>query len=218
MRTILIFILLFRIQPVFAQTIYTGKTYQFYKNFKEVEDSIATRINPKNTIIYKICEGHTAFYLIQENSHWTGYFIKNLQREIPLPQIFDTLENGNIVEFKPYETELQIFNADSLEKKLFQNHIYDIHQISENALHTQLIKQAKKKHETTYQSLPTASHDCNSTIAIYGQKNISATYRWVLTISEEMHIIPTLRIFDETQQIFIKSVKDYYRQPKILSV
>ena len=210
MRTIHIFVFIISIQPALAQTINTNKVYQFYKSYKEVEDSIATRINPKNTIIYKTCEGHAAFYLIQENSHWTGYFIKNLQREIPLPQIFDTLENGNIVEFKPYETELQIFNADSIEKKLFQNHINDIHQISEDDLQAQL-KQAKKKHKTTYQSLPIASHDCNTTIVIYGPKNISATYRWVLTISEKMHIIPTLIIFYETQQILIKSVKNYYR-------
>ncbi|MBO9203044.1 MULTISPECIES: hypothetical protein [Niastella] len=211
MRAIHIFVFIISIQPAFAQTINTNKVYQFYKSYKEVEDSIATRINPKNTIIYKICEGHVAFYLIQENSHWTGYFIKNLQRDVPLPTIIDTLENGDIVEFKPYETELQIFNADSIEKKLFQNHLNDIHQISEDALQDQLIKHAKKKHKTTYLSLPITSHDCNSTIMIYGEKNISATYRWSLTISEEMHIIPTLRIFYETQQLLIRSVKNYYQ-------
>lgn len=142
MRAIHIFVSIFSIQSAFAQTINTNKVYQFYKSFKEVEDSIATRINPKNTIIYKICEGHVAFYLIQENSHWIGYFIKNLQPEIPPPSIIDTLENGDIVEFIQYETELQIFNADSLEKKLFQNHINDIHQINEGALKAQPIVRA----------------------------------------------------------------------------
>lgn len=211
MRAILLIIFFFGIQTTFTQTINSNKAPQLFKSYKEAEDSIATRINPQNTIIYKICEGE-AFYLIQENAHWTGYYIKNVLPPVPLPPIFDTLKNGDIIEYKSYEAELQIFNADSTVKSLFQHHVNDIHQMSEKALQAKFIRKGKKKGEEIIEPLPTSSHDCNCTIVIYGQKNISATYRWSLVISEEMHTIPTLRIFYETQQILINSVKNYYGQ------
>ena len=209
MRAIQLFILFFGTRTAFTQTINPNKRYQFYKSYKEVEDSIATRINLQNTIIYKTCEKYRSFYLIQENAHWTGYFIKNLQRDIHLPTIYDTLENGDIIEYKEYQTELTVFNADSTVKRLFQHHINDIHQISEEAIQVKLIR--KGKNVLIIESLPEASHDCNGTIMIYGQKNISASFRGILINSENLHIIPTLRIFYETQQILINSVNNYYR-------
>ena len=69
----------------------------------------------------------------------------------------------------------------------------------------------KKKNEFIVQSLPQASHDCNSTIIIHGQKNISVTYRGVLTETEDMYIIPTLKIFHVTKEILINATKNYYR-------
>jgi hypothetical protein len=182
MKAILFSILILGVQTGFAQTNKPDKLYQFYKNFKEVEDSIAATINLQNTIIYKTCEGCRSFYFIQQNLHWMGYFIKNLLiNGIPFPPIVDTLENGDIVEFETYKTELLVFDADSLVNRLFQNNITNITQISEEAIQTKLIKKGKKKGEYTIYSLPQASHDCNGTIVIYGQKIISATYRVSIT-------------------------------------
>ncbi|MCS3802135.1 hypothetical protein [Niastella sp. OAS944] len=211
MKTIHFFVFILSVQAGFAQTIKSDKLYQFYKHFSEVEDSIAKTINLQNTIIYKICEGYSSFYFIQENLLWKGYFIKSLQpiEGIPFPSTIDTLENGAIVEFKPYNSELLVFNADSIVKRLLQNNITNIIQISEDALQAKLIKKGKKKNEHIIQSLPYASHDCNGTIIIYGPKNISATYRGALIEAENLHIIPTLRIFYETKQILLNATQNY---------
>jgi len=208
MKAIHSLILILCVQSGFAQN---DKSFQFYKDFKEVEDSIATKINPQNTIIYKTCEGYRSFYFIQENLHWTGYLIKNLQPiyGIPYPARIDTLENGDIIIDEPYNTELLVFNADSIVNLLFKNNITNITQLSEDAIQAKLIKKGKRKNEYTYQSLPVASHDCNGTIIIYGEKNISATYRGILIESEILHIIPTLRIFYETERIVINATKYY---------
>jgi hypothetical protein len=45
MKSILFSILILGVQTGFAQTNKPDKLYQFYKNFKEVEDSIAATIN-----------------------------------------------------------------------------------------------------------------------------------------------------------------------------
>lgn len=211
MKTIQLFIFILSVQAGFTQTIKTDKLYQFYGSFNELEDSIANKINLQNTIIYKTCEGYSSFYFIQENLHWTGYFIKSLQPiyDVPYPTIIDTLENGDIVEFKPYNSELLVFNADSIVKRLFQNNITHITQMSEDAIQAKLIKKGKKKNEDISQCLPQASHDCNGTITIYGQKNISATYRGVLIEAEILHIIPTLRIFYETKRLLLNTTKNY---------
>ena len=210
MKAIQFLIFILSVQAGFAQTIKSDKLYQSYRSFNEVEDSIAHTINLQNTIIYKTCEGHSSFYLIQENLHWTGYFIKTLLIDgLPLPTEIDTLKNGDIVEYKPYNTALLVFNADSIVKVLFQNNITNITQISEDAIQAKLIKQAKRKKEHVIYSLPQASHDCNGTITIYGPKNISATYRWALIEAENLHIIPTLRIFYETKRILLNATKNY---------
>jgi hypothetical protein len=209
MKAIHFLILTLCIQSAFAQTNKTDKLYQFIKDFKEIEDSIATKINPKNTIVYKTCEGHSSYYLIQENLHWTGYFIKTLLIDgLPFPPIVDTLENGDIVEEEWPRTELVVFNADSVVKLLFQNYITNITQISEKAIQAKLIKPGKKKGEFIFQSLPYSSHDCNGTIIIYGPKKITATYRGLLI--REMHITPTLKIFYNTNKILENATKNYW--------
>ena len=206
MRAIIVFIFICGIQTVFAQTINTEKLYQLHKDFKAVEDSFAKRINKQNTIIYKTCEGYESFYLIQENSHWTGYFIKSLLIDgQSFPTIIDTLNDGNIVRLEPYQTELLIFNADSIVKLLFKSRINKIQQISEDYIQAKFIKKGKKRNEVIVQSLPQSSHDCNGTIIIFGEKNISATYRGALIDSEAMHIIPTLKIFYAAKQILANS-------------
>jgi len=207
MKAIHSLILILCVQSGFAQN---DKSFQFYKDFKEVEDSIAQKINPQNTIVYKTCEGASSFYFIQENLHWEGYYITTLLIDgIPLPPIVDTLDNGKIVEYETYKTELLVFNADSIVNMLFQNNITNITQLSEEAIQAKLIKKGKRKNEYTFQSLPVASHDCNATIIIYGQKNISATYRWSLVESEDLHKIPVLKIFYVTKQILINVTKNY---------
>jgi hypothetical protein len=212
MRAILLLILISATETSFTQIIGTTRLFQLHKDFKAVEDSIAKRINLHNSIIYKTCEGNESFFLLQENSHWTGYYIKTLQvDELYLPPIIDTLKNGNIVTFEPYHTELLIFNADSIVNLLFKNHINKIQQISEDSIQAKLIKRGKKKNEVIVQTLPRSSHDCNSTIHIYGEKNISVTYRWSLVESEIRFIIPTLKIFYVAKQILINSTKNHSR-------
>lgn len=208
MKAIKFFIFILSVQTGFAQT---DKLFQFHKDFKEVDDSIATKINPQNTIIYKTCERYRSFYFIQENLRWTGYLIKNLETldGVPYPTYIDTLENGDIVKYEPYHTELFVFNADSIVNRLFQNNITNITQLSEETIQAKLIKKGKKKGEYTYQSLPQASHDCNGTIVIYGAKNISATYRGILIEERDLHIIPALKIFYLTKQIVINATKYY---------
>lgn len=210
MKTIQFLIFILSVQAGLAQTIKSDKLYQSYRSFNEVEDSISHTINLQNTIIYKTCEGHSSFYFIQENLHWTGYFIKTLLIDgLPLPTEIDTLKNGDVVEYKPYNTELLVFNADSIVKMLFQNNITNITQISEDAIRAKLIKKGKRKNEHIIQSLPYSAHDCNGTITIYGQKNVSATYRGALIEAENLHKIPTLRIFYETKHFLLNATKNY---------
>ena len=95
MRAIKFFIFILAIQTGFAQTINADKYYLLHQDFKIVEDSIAKKINKQNTIIYKTCEDYRAFYFIEQNSHWTGYFIKSLLVDgLNLPTIVDTLKKG----------------------------------------------------------------------------------------------------------------------------
>jgi hypothetical protein len=210
MKAIKIFIFILSIQTSFAQTVNSEKFYQLHKSFKDVEDSISKKINFQNTIIYKTCEDYKAFYFIEQKAHWTGYFIKNLLVDgLNLPTRVDTLKNGNIVKFEPFQTELSVFNADSLIKSLMNNHIDEIQQISEDSIQVKFISKGKKKNQLIMQSLPHASHDCNGTIIIYGQKNISATYRCVLIDAKDMHIIPTLKIFYETKRKLVNTTKNY---------
>ena len=210
MKAIKIFIFILSMQTSFAQTINSDKFYQLHQDFKVVEDSIAKKINTQNTIIYKTCEEYRAFYFIEQNSHWTGYFIKNLLVDgLNLPTKVDTLKNGDIVKFEPFQTELSVFNADSLIQLLINNHINEIQQISEDSIQSKFIRKGKKKNQLIVQSLPQASHDCNGTIIVYGQKNISVTYRGALIETEDMHIIPTLKIFYVTKQILINATKNY---------
>lgn len=212
MKTLLIVIILLNIQVGFAQLISSEKHYKLHSSFKIVEDSIANKINYHNSIIYWTCEEYRVFFLIEENSHLTGYFLKNLViDELSPPSEEYEIMNGNIVKFEPYLTELTEFSADSLVQSLVTNHIYEIQQISEDAIQKKLIRKGKKKNEYSMQSLPHASHDCNGTIIIYGNNTISATYRGVLIAEKEMHKIPTLKIFYETGQILINAMKSYYR-------
>jgi hypothetical protein len=210
MKAIHFIILTLCVQAGFAQTPKTDSLYRFYKDFKEVEDSIAAKINPQNTIVYKTCEGASSFYFIRNNLHWTGYYISTLLVDgLPHPTVIDTLENGDIVTYEPSRTELVVFNADSIVNILFQNHITNITQLSEEAIQAKLIKKGKRKGEYTMQSLPYSSHDCNETITIYGPKYISATYRWSLVEAENLHIIPALKIFYDTKEILINATKNY---------
>jgi hypothetical protein len=205
-RFLKIFIFLLTIQNGFSQTT------KLYEDFKSVEDSIAKKINPFNTLIYKTCEKNRAFYFIKNHSNWIGYFIKNLITDdlIP-PSTVDTLKNGEIVKYKPHLTELSIFNADSLYQLLLINNIYSVQQISEDSIRARLIQKDNKKNLTFYRSLPERSHECNATIVIYGQKNEAVTYRGALIESEDLHFITTLRIFYITEQILINATKNYYR-------
>lgn len=199
-------------QTTFAQTINLDKLYQLHDSFNVVEDSISKKINSENSIIYKTCEGYRAFYFIEQNSHWTGYFIKNLLVDgFKPPTAVDTLKNGDILKYEPFQTELLVFNADNLVESLIENQIHEIQPISEDSIQTKFIRKGKKKNRISVQSLPQASHDCNGTIIIYGRKNVSATYRGALIATEEMHIIPTLKIFYATKQILINATKNYYR-------
>ncbi|TSJ38976.1 hypothetical protein [Fluviicola chungangensis] len=193
-----IFIFVSGILLSFAQTNPSHKIYQFHQSFKELEDSISQKINLENSIVYKTCENHSSFYLILENSHWKCYFIRNLvSDEQFMPDEF-------------YGTELIVFDADSLVKTLLNNHITDIQQLSEESMSEKLT--IRKKNKVINQNLPRASHDCNGTVSIYGQKNISATYRGALIESEEIHDkIPTLRIFYVTKHLLIDSVRSYSR-------
>jgi len=160
MRTLKLIILLLSIQSCF------GQTTKLYGNFKTVEDSIIKKINPSNTIIYKTCEGISVFYIIKKNSQWTGYFIKNIETDLTFPTI-DTLKNGEIVKYKPFLTELYVFNADSLFQLLVKNNIYKVKQLSEDSIQLKLSYNDKKKNVATFQSLPYNSHDCNKTIIKY---------------------------------------------------
>jgi hypothetical protein len=193
-----IFIFVSGILQSFAQTNTSHKIYQFHQSFKELEDSIAQKINLENSIVYKTCENHSSFYLILENSHWKCYFIRNL------------ISDEQYISGEFYRAELIVFDADSLVKTLLNNHITDIQQLSEESMQENLT--IRKKNKFISQSLPSASHDCNGTIRVYGQKNISATYRGALIESEEIHDkIPTLRIFYESKQLLIDSVVSYLR-------
>lgn len=212
MKALLIVIILLNIQVGFAQLISSEKHYKLHSSFKIVEDSIANKINYHNSIIYWTCEGYRVFFLIEENSHWTGYFIKNLiiGELYPPSEEYESID-GNTVKIEPYLTELIVFSADSLVQSLITKHIYEVQQISEEAIQNKFIRKGKKKNEYTMQSLPRASHDCNGTIIIYGNNTISATYRGVLIAEKEMHRIPTLKIFFDTGQILINAMKSYYR-------
>lgn len=212
MRIISVLIFILTTQLSFGQTSDKVKYVQLYDVFETVEDSISKKINPKNTIVYKTCENYRTYYFIKEGFHWTGYFIKNLMTDgLYGPTINDTLKNGEIITYKPYATELSVFNADTLVELLIKNQITKIQQISEDSIQAKFIRKGKKRTEFVIQSLPVASHDCNGTIIIYGQNIKSVTYRGVLIETEDMHIIPTLKIFYLTKQILIKRTRNYYR-------
>ncbi len=204
MKTINILILILAIQAGFSQTINSDKSYQLHESFKTVEDSITKKINPINTLIYKTCDDYRAFYFIKDSIQWTGYFIKNLETT---PKIVYSSDK----EYKPFLTELYVFNADSLHLQLVKNDIYKVQQISEESIQKKLSKKTKKKNVMTVQSLPQKSHDCYETIIIYGKEKKIVTYRGALIESEELHIIPTLKIFYESEQTIINSTKNYYR-------
>ena len=212
MRIVTVLIFLLTTHLSFGQTSNPVKYVQLYDIFKTIEDSISKKINPTNTIVYKTCEDYRAYYFIKDGPHWTGYFIKILLiNGLYGPIITDTLKNGEIITYKPYATELSVFNADSLVELLIRNQINNIQQISEDSIQKKFIRKGKKKNEFITQSLPVASHDCNGTIIIYGQNIKSVTYRGVLIETEDMHIIPTLKIFYLTKQILINGTRNYYR-------
>jgi hypothetical protein len=203
---LLIFILAF--QAGFSQIINPKKFYQLHENFKTVEDSISKQINPINTLIYKTCDDYRAFYFIKDSIQWTGYFIKNLEIDGLIPPTEVDLSGK---ERKPFLTELYVFKADSLYLQLVKNGIYKVRQISEDSIQTKLIKKTKKKNVMTVLSLPQRSHDCYETIIIYGKENKIVSYRGALIEFEELHIIPTLKIFYESEQTLINATKHYYR-------
>ena len=208
MKTIILLILILSIQTGFTQTINSVKIYQFHGDFKTIEDSISKKINPKNTLVYETCDEYMTFYFIKDSIHWTGYFIKNLAiGGVYQPGTIDS--SGK--ESKPFLTELSIFNADSLYLRLVKNDIYKVQQISEDSIQIKLSKKSNKKNAITVQGLPFSSHDCYSTIAIYGKENKIVNYRRALIESEELHIIPTLKIFYESEQTLINATKNYYR-------
>lgn len=209
MKTIILLILILSIQTGFSQTINSDKIYQFHENYKTIEDSIIRKINHKNTIIYKNCDEYRAFYFIKDSIQWTGYVIENLAivGGIYQPGTVDSSDK----EFKPFLTKLCVFNADSLYLRLVKNNIYKVQQISEDSIQIKIYKKTNKKNVITVQSLPQSSHDCYNTITIYGKEKKNVTYRVALIKSEELHIIPTLKIFYESEQTIINATKKYYR-------
>lgn len=209
MKTIILLILILSIQTGFSQTINSDKIYQFHENYKTIEDSIIRKINHKNTIIYKNCDEYRAFYFIKDSIQWTGYVIENLAivGGIYQPGTVDSSDK----EFKPFLTKLCVFNADSLYLRLVKNNIYKVQQISEDSIQIKLYKKTNKKNVITVQSLPQSSHDCYNTITIYEKEKKNVTYRVALIKSEELHIIPTLKIFYESEQTIINATKKYYR-------
>ena len=209
MKTIILLILILSIQTGFSQTINSDKIYQFHENYKTIEDSIIRKINHKNTIIYKNCDEYRAFYFIKDSIQWTGYVIENLAIVGGIYQL-GTVDSSD-KEFKPFLTKLCVFNADSLYLRLVKNNIYKVQQISEDSIQIKLYKKTNKKNVITVQSLPQSSHDCYNTITIYGKEKKNVTYRGALIKSEELHIIPTLKIFYESEQTIINATKNYYR-------
>lgn len=209
MKTIILLILILSIQTGFSQTINSDKIYQFHENYKTIEDSIIRKINHKNTIIYKNCDEYRAFYFIKDSIQWTGYVIENLAivGGIYQPGTVDSSDK----EFKPFLTKLCVFNADSLYLRLVKNNIYKVQQISEDSIQIKIYKKTNKKNVITVQSLPQSSHDCYNTITIYEKEKKNVTYRVALIKSEELHIIPTLKIFYESEQTIINATKNYYR-------
>ena len=209
MKTIILLILILSIQTGFSQTINSDKIYQFHENYKTIEDSIIRKINHKNTIIYKNCDEYRAFYFIKDTIQWTGYVIENLAIVGDIYQL-GTVDSSD-KEFKPFLTKLCVFNADSLYLRLVKNNIYKVQQISEDSIQIKTYKKTNKKNVITVQSLPQSSHDCYNTITIYGKEKKNVTYRVALIKSEELHIIPTLKIFYESEQTIINATKKYYR-------
>lgn len=209
MRIILFILSLLILQTGLCQTNNREKLFQLYQDFTTVEDSIANRINKQNTIIYKTCEGYRSFYFIEQDSQWTGYYIKNLRIGGLVPPTIQIINNGEITKLKPYQTELIVFDADTIVQLMIDHKINEIQQLGEDSIMEQLSVQGKKKNQVIMTSLPYSCHDCNGTIIVYGQKNYSATYRGMLIDDEKLHKISTLKIFFDIKEILKTSMKNY---------
>lgn len=201
---IIIFIFFFH-GIYFGQVTSDTKYIETVANFSVVQDSIAKLLKKPNSIIIKLCDNYTEFYLSKDSLHWNGCFIKSLIRGgVALPTV-SYVNDGVTYYSRPNLTSILTFNADSLYKILVQNRIYSIKQLTEIEIENKFNNLQKSKDKNIRYGLPASSHDCNMTIIINNSKQ--ASYRNILINEERLHCILTLKIFYNIQKLLFEQIE-----------
>jgi hypothetical protein len=185
--------------PMHAQALTNAKMTQSTQKFEAITDSVLKLAVGKNSIIISTCADYDLFVLIENNTRWQGYFLKNINDIMPMPE-----------GAKPVLTKIISFDADSLQSQLIKNKIYNIKQFTSEQIQNsggKLVK-IKSKEYLEIRSLPTRSHDCLMTISASKQHSVAYLNAWI--DSEELFHTESLKIFHTIRELLRNEFKGYY--------
>ena len=195
MRQLTIIFFIFLTSFLFGQNLSNEIKTETFSNYDFVQDSIKKLINKTNSIVIETCSGFSAFFLIKDSSTWKGYFIISLAKGGVIPGDIGYTENGVTYVKKAMRTLILSFNADSLYKKLFENKIYEIKQLTQKQLEDKYNEAFKSKDKNLRYGLPSSSHDCNMTISTFGKIVKYSSYSNTIIEQKQLQKLSTIKIF-----------------------
>lgn len=192
-------------QDAFAQQ--KAKSIKLLQTFNNVRDSIAKKYSQEKYMAIRKCEEHSEYRLVFIKGNWLGYYTENLEDCQFCPNSYAP-DSVGVLRRTKFMTKLVVFDANLLAQKLLSLDIENIKQYNSNELQRKFNRKKFGWFSREHEVITGSSHDCDFSIILNIKKRKYVTYRWSLTMGDELQFIYSIKVFKEVSDFLY----DYHEQ------